>query len=324
MKYLGLFSQHRHLLIFADMVYPILKIWAQLALWCFTKKITLHPAASRHLKGPLLLASNHPNSFLDAIVVGCKMRQPVHFITRGDVFARPGVAKFLESLNMIPIFRQRDGKDNLAKNDQTTTKSVEVLRRGGLLIIFVEGFCENQTTLQLPLKKGAGRILQTCWHQNIPATVVPLWLQYSSHRRYAKSISIRLGQVFGSSHAAGLSDAAGILKINAEAERQLQQLSAAPFQVPYGQWWLKGLLLVPAMLAAVLHAPLYLPVHAAVRRINKAGVFHDSLLLLFLMLLYPLYLLLICGGLHAITGSGAVWWGFLVLPLLARLYTVWR
>jgi 1-acyl-sn-glycerol-3-phosphate acyltransferase len=306
------------------MAYYFFRIWVQLALWCYTKKITLSPSSASNLRGPLLFASNHPNSFLDAIVVGCKMHQPVHFITRGDVFAKPRVARFLQSLNMIPIFRQRDGKDNLAKNDQTTTKSVEVLRQGGLLIIFVEGFCDNQTTLQLPLKKGAGRILQSCWQQQIPAQVRPLWLQYSSHSRYAKTIHIRLGETFGSAHTQGLSEAAGILKINAEAERQLQQLSAAAFPIPYRQPWLKALLFIPAMFSAVLHAPLYLPVHGLVRKLNKGGVFHDSMLLLFLMLLYPLYLLLICGGLAAITGNALVWVLMLVMPLLAKVYAVWR
>ncbi|TAD86415.1 MAG: hypothetical protein EAY75_08495 [Bacteroidetes bacterium] len=306
------------------MAYYFFRIWVQLALWCYTKKITLSPASATTLRGPLLFASNHPNSFLDAIVVGCKMQRPVHFITRGDVFAKPRVARFLQSLNMIPIFRQRDGKDNLAKNDQTTTKSVEVLRQGGLLIIFVEGFCENQTTLQLPLKKGAGRILQSCWQQQIPALVMPLWLQYSSHSRYAKTIDIRLGQAFGSSHTQGLSDAAGILKINAEAEAQLQQLCAPPLRIPYRQPLLKALLFLPAMLSAVLHAPLYLPVHALVSKLNKGSVFHDSMLLLFLAVFYPLYLLLVCGGLVAIAGNPYLWILLLVMPLLAKVYAVWR
>jgi hypothetical protein len=42
------------------------------------------------------------------------------------------------------------------------------------------------------------------------------------------------------------------------------------------------------------------------------------------MLLYPLYLLLICAGLAAITGNALVWVLMLVMPLLAKLYAVWR
>ncbi|CAN5622141.1 hypothetical protein BH10BAC2_BH10BAC2_12910 [soil metagenome] len=82
------------------------------------------------------------------------MQQPVHFITRGDVFNKRWVRFVLSQLNMIPIFRIRDGKDKLSLNEQTFIRSVEILRNNGLLMIFVEGFCEHQTTL-LPLKKGA-------------------------------------------------------------------------------------------------------------------------------------------------------------------------
>src|SRR4029077_19533855 len=129
------------------------------------------------------------------------------YMTRGDVFKKKWVIKFLTTMKMIPIFRLRDGKDKLALNDETFVKSVGVLRNNQLLLIFVEGFCEHQTELQLPLKKGAPRILQSCWQEGIPAKVLPVWLQYSSLFEYGKTIDIRLGNLFGSEVADDINSA---------------------------------------------------------------------------------------------------------------------
>ena len=38
---------------------------------------------------PFILAPNHQNAFLDAIMMGCYNDKPVHFLTRSDVFVEP-------------------------------------------------------------------------------------------------------------------------------------------------------------------------------------------------------------------------------------------
>jgi 1-acyl-sn-glycerol-3-phosphate acyltransferase len=53
-------------------------------------------------KGPLLITANHPNSFLDAIIIGALFQQPVHFLARGDAFKKPWHRWLLEQLHMIP------------------------------------------------------------------------------------------------------------------------------------------------------------------------------------------------------------------------------
>lgn len=306
------------------MLYRFVKIWARISLQFYAKRITIsHPEREREA-GPLLLASNHPNSFLDAMLLGEFMKEPVYYITRGDVFKKPRIRKLLESLNMIPIYRIRDGKEMMGLNDETFVKSVEVLRNKGILLIFVEGLCINQTELLRPLKKGAPRILQACWQQGIPARVLPVWLQYSSYNRFGKTIAIRFGDTFDQSILNGTADAAtGMMKINAETEKQLLALSALPFAPHQLPQWARILLFVPAMLGAALHAPLYLPLQSKVEKLARANVHYDSLILAFLMFSYPIYLLLLCGILALLAGSIA-WWGLLLLPLLAKAYLHWK
>ena len=44
--------------------------------------------------GPLLIASNHPNSFLDAIILATLFKNPVYALARGDAFAGKLITKF--------------------------------------------------------------------------------------------------------------------------------------------------------------------------------------------------------------------------------------
>lgn len=308
------------------MLYQLLKIGIRLALPLFAKRIHITNKEALQTKGPLLLAVNHPNSFLDAVLLGAYMKEPVHFITRGDVFKHAFVRRMLGILNMIPIYRIRDGKDKLSLNEQTFLKSVEVLRDNGVLLIFVEGFCEHQTTLQLPLKKGAPRILQSCWQQGIDVKVLPVWLQYSSFNRIGKTIHIRLGDVFGKEIASDINSATCMPKINAKTGGQLLHLyNAEKFEHKPPETWQRVLLFIPALLGAVLHAPLYLPAAAFTKWVSKDNVHYDSILLVLLFLLYPLFLITVVIVLFQFTGQAFVIPVILLgFPALALSFIHWK
>lgn len=307
------------------MLYRVVKFLVSTSLRFFSKEIRISDKACLEYEGPLLLACNHPNSFLDAMIVGRFMKHRTYFMTRGDVFKKQWVRNLLSSINMIPIFRIRDGKDKLSLNDETFTKSVEILRNRDILLIFVEGFCEHQTELQLPLKKGAPRILQSCWQEGIPVKVLPVWLEYSSFDKFGKTIDIRFGELFGSEIAGDINHASCINKINTETTRQLLHLSNDyPFKPAEPDIISIFFLLIPAMLGAVLHAPLYIPVRLLVKKLSAGNVHYDAMLLAFLLLLYPIYLLLIAGILFAVCGQ---WWAILVLlifPLTAKAFLHWK
>ncbi len=100
------------------MVYPILKIFVRLALKIFCAEIIVHNERALNTKGPLLITANHPNSFFDAIIIGAMFKHPVHFLARGDAFKKPWHNTLLKLLNMIPIYRLSEGKENLHLNEK--------------------------------------------------------------------------------------------------------------------------------------------------------------------------------------------------------------
>ena len=309
------------------MVYRLLKIWVKAAMWLYAKKLFVLNKDATTIQGPLVLAANHPNSFLDALLLGITMEQPVYFIARGDVFRKKWIAGLLEQLHMLPIFRMRDGKDKLSLNDATFQKSESILKQGKVLLIFVEGICQNQTELLLPLKKGAPRIVYDCWQQQVPVKILPVWLQYSSFNRIGKTIHVRLGTPFGNAITTGIDNApqAHNLVNDCTKEQLLLLQKRTEFRHNRPGEFMMFALALPAILGAVLHAPLYLPVKWLAAKLNGADVHYDGLVLAFLMITYPFYLFLLAAivqaSFHSITISVVV---VIMAMLLARCFIVWK
>ena len=150
----------------------------------------------------MLLACNHPNSFLDAIIVGSHFNRPVHFLARGDVFRKPLAKKMLSALKMIPIYRLSEGREYLALNDATFERCGDILKKGGIVLIFAEGLCVNQWALR-PLKKGAARIAWTAF--NNPAIrqqfrVIPVGINYNGFGETGKRVIVKFEKAIESNH----------------------------------------------------------------------------------------------------------------------------
>ena len=82
------------------------------------RKYTLGNKTALKQKGPLLIVANHPDSFFDALVIAANCTYPVSFLARGDVFTKPWHNFLLRALNMMPVYRQREGKEHLHKNQK--------------------------------------------------------------------------------------------------------------------------------------------------------------------------------------------------------------
>ncbi len=177
------------------MLYKLVKWLVRAALLIFFRKIYFSNKVFLQQKGPLLLACNHPNSFLDAVILGAFFKHPVNFLARGDAFRKPLLNKILTALHLIPIYRLKEGKEYLALNDTTFKKCAEILSNNGIVLIFSEGLCENTWALRL-LKKGSARIAITAWQQANAArfSILPVSLNYSSYTATRKTLLVHFGE----------------------------------------------------------------------------------------------------------------------------------
>ncbi|MGC4013216.1 MAG: 1-acyl-sn-glycerol-3-phosphate acyltransferase [Luteolibacter sp.] len=133
----------------------------------FCRRIVVNKPEMLRLHGPLLIASNHPNSFLDAIVFDILFDQPIWSLARGDVFKTPFYSRLLTALKILPVYRYSEGPQNLQENYKTFAACYRIFEQKGLVQIFSEGKCINEWHLR-PLRKGTARLAFSAWEKGIP------------------------------------------------------------------------------------------------------------------------------------------------------------
>lgn len=306
----------------------MLKILSRLALPIWCRRLTTNKPEILKEKGPLLLASNHPNSFLDSVLLDTVFQQPVWSLARGDVFKKPFYIKLLTALKILPVYRTSEGVENLSENYKTFEECIAIFRNGGIITIYSEGKCINEWHLR-PLKKGTARLAVKAWDENIPLKIVPVGINYSSFSRFGKNIFLNFGEIITATDIInGGADGQRHLAFNNKLKSELEKLV---FEIPAGNKELRQeklgvkislvkriLLSLPALLGWLLHLPLFLPVKQFSSQKTKGTDHYDSVITGILLITYPLYLILTTVFLLLITCS---WWYLLVLPVFP--FTAW-
>lgn len=275
-----------------------------------------------------MLASNHPNSFLDAILLDILFEKPIWSLARGDVFKKPFYSKVLTMLKMLPVYRTSEGVENLEANYKTFDACKEIFRNKGIVLMFSEGKCINEWHLR-PLMKGTARLAISSWQDGIDLIVLPVGINYSSFRRFGKNIFINFGNLITNDGSKNIeTDGRKNLAFNNRLQDELQELvfeiSTSDKNQQEKQLACrpgisqKILLFFPAFLGLLFNSVLYLPVRYFT--ITRRGIsdHYDSVLIALLVLLYPVYLLLVTFILCLITGN---WSGILVLIVFP--FTAW-
>jgi 1-acyl-sn-glycerol-3-phosphate acyltransferase len=139
------------------LLYTIIKIPAKWALYLYCRSIKINYKEFLNAEGPLLIAANHPNSFLDAIILASLFKKPIYSLARGDAFVNKTIATILHSLKMLPVYRISEGVENLESNYQTFEACISIFKKNGIVLIFSEGKCINEWHLRA-LKKGTARL----------------------------------------------------------------------------------------------------------------------------------------------------------------------
>lgn len=282
------------------------------------------------MNGPLLLASNHPNSFLDAMLLDILFKKPIWSLARGDAFKKPFYTRLLSKLRILPVFRTSEGMENLETNYETFDVCKRIFTDNGIVLMFSEGKCVNEWHLR-PLKKGTARLAISSWQEGLDLKVLPVGINYSSFRRFGKNVFLNFGNIISKENI-DMNDTDGKrnLAFNALLQSELEKLvfeipkSDRPAQQKKLTWEpsiaFRYLLFMPALLGLIIHAPFYVPVrYFASNCIKEPGHF-DSLITGLLVLLYPFYLLLLIFVLLLLVCSPFVWLGLIIFPLLARAY----
>lgn len=271
------------------MIYYLLKPFIRFALAIFCPGLRMHDRTIINMNGPVLIAANHPNSFLDAIIIASIFNRPIHFLARGDAFHKPWHNFLLRILHMFPVYRLREGKENLGLNAAAFENSKKILNQNGIVLIFIEGICVNKHELQ-PFKKGAARIANTCWKEGIPLQVLPIGLGYSSFNKFGKSVFVQTGTMLNQKELMQFEEEAkNYMLFNQLLFQKIQELIIVPeFKPPAS-----GLIKILSIPGTILHWPLYKILSGFVQNKTRNTVFYDSVLFGLLFFCYPIYLIVL-------------------------------
>lgn len=159
------------------------------------KKVTVYGIENIPKKGAVIFIGNHQNALIDAIVVPTTNSRNIHFLTRASAFKLSFVSKILRSLNMIPVFRIRDGVRTMEKNFEVFEQCIEILRQEKAIQIFAEGEHHLDRRVQ-PLKKGFARIILGTLQKypDLPIYIIPIGINYDSHLNFPSSTSVYYGK----------------------------------------------------------------------------------------------------------------------------------
>lgn len=154
------------------MLYQTLRLVSGVALRWYYREVTIRGAERIPSDAPMLLAVNHPNALIDALVVGWVVERRVRITAKAVLFENPVLAAFLRVAGVVPLrrasderLRQREDASlaqgghavDPARNAEAFRAIIDSLDAGHAVLIFPEGRSHDAPMLE-PLKTGPARI----------------------------------------------------------------------------------------------------------------------------------------------------------------------
>ena len=146
-------------------------------------------------KGPLIIVANHPNTFMDPLLVAAITGQRIGFVANAGIFINKVINKIFTYFHVIPIYRKKDIQlGEKPDNRKAFVKCHEYLDRKGTLLIFPEGTSYYELKLR-EIKTGTARIAlsyEDLKDFNGSLKIIPIALDYSDSIQFRSIVSITI------------------------------------------------------------------------------------------------------------------------------------
>ena len=110
--------------------------------------------------GPLIVAANHHNSIVDAMILLAVMPRPLRVLANAPLFRHPLIGPFLRLIGGLPVHRRQEAGNDAdpSRNTDLFAATTAALSAGGAIAIFPEGRTQPEPALQT-LRTGTARML---------------------------------------------------------------------------------------------------------------------------------------------------------------------
>lgn len=176
--------------------FSIARVWVFITTHIFYRRSLFLGISDIPKDAGVIFAPNHQSAFMDAIMCSEMLKTQNRFLVRADIFKNPTAAKILTSMNLLPIYRLRDGIDSMEKNEAIFKTSEDALLRKETMIIFPEGNQADRWQLR-PLKKGYARIAFGALKRadkDFPLYMVPTGINYYNFTDYRGELVLQYGK----------------------------------------------------------------------------------------------------------------------------------
>jgi len=178
------------------MLYAVLKQLMTFLVYVFYRRIFNENTQRVPSSGPVLLASNHPNTMMDPLLVALGSGRNPHFLGKSTLFKTRIAKWFFNKVHVLPVYRRQDAEAEMGKNAEVFEKCYQSLEQGNALVIMPEGMSQMDGTLH-ELKTGIARIGLGAEARNdfkLGVTIVPAGINYSSPTEFFSDVHCRFGR----------------------------------------------------------------------------------------------------------------------------------
>jgi glycerol-3-phosphate O-acyltransferase / dihydroxyacetone phosphate acyltransferase len=177
-----------------DRFYRGVRAVARFWLWFLFRSVDARHPERVPVGGPILLCVNHPNNFIDSLVVGSVVRRKVHYLATASMFRNTLMARFLLACGAIPVYRRQDDPGKMDKNLDTFAACFTTFARGRLVAIYPEGTTHAEARVQR-IKTGAARIALE-YEASHPGELrmIPVGLSFEARKAFRSRVLVAFGE----------------------------------------------------------------------------------------------------------------------------------
>lgn len=182
------------------MLYRLLRGIAKLALRWYYRSIELVGTEHVPACGPVLVAANHWNALIDALVVACALERPVRLTAKATLLANPATRWIFRIVGIIPLRRAsdehqtRDAPMQDTRNAHSFDAILDALASDEMVLIFPEGRSHSEPELGR-LRTGCARLalMAQVDRQLPPVPILPVGITFEAKDRPRSRVVVNVG-----------------------------------------------------------------------------------------------------------------------------------
>lgn len=181
------------------MLYAVLRLVARIALRWYYRSIEVVGAEQMPASGPVILAANHNNALVDALIVATSIHREVRLTAKATLLDHPITRLVVLAAGIVPLRRRADergatgGAADVARNEEAFREVVETLGSDGVILIFPEGISHSGPQLA-PLRTGCARMAVQSHVSGVSGVqIVPVGLTFENKESPRSRVVMHLG-----------------------------------------------------------------------------------------------------------------------------------